>query len=249
MTQKFGSFKYDGDLVERTHDKFYLNENRKDNPKEYFKFISAIAGSVLEKPLAEVAEVGCATGDFAYYLSSVYPAIRLSAFDIDEELLARARREVPNVTFDLINIARNPLPERYDAVFMNGVHSIFDDLNWLDHLLASVKPGGSLFVFGLFNSEDLDVMIKSRASCTSGAWETGWNVFSRKTVAHAVTSAGGGQVQFHDFAIEIDLPKVPQDPLRTWTERLATGERLIRNGLQLINTLSLMEVTVGLADH
>lgn len=248
MTQKFSTFKYDGDLVERTHDKFYLNENRKDNPKEYFKFISAMASAVLGRPSAEIAEVGCATGDFAYYLRSVYPEIRLSAFDIDEELLARARQEVPGVTFDLINIAQQPLNRRYDAVFMNGVHSIFDNLEWLDNLLASVKPGGSLFVFGLFNPEDLDVMIKSRASCTSGAWETGWNVFSRKTVANAVTTAGG-RVQFHDFKIEIDLPKVSQDPLRSWTEQLATGERLIRNGLQLINTLSLMEVTVATVDR
>lgn len=248
MTQKFSTFKYDGDLVERTHDKFYLNENRKENPKEYFKFISAIARDVVVRPSAEIAEVGCATGDFAYYLRTVYPSIRLSAFDIDEELLERARQEVSGVTFDLINIAQQSLNKRYDAVFMNGVHSIFDDLGWLDNLLASVKPGGSLFVFGLFNPEDLDVMIKSRASCTSGAWETGWNVFSRKTVANAVTAAGG-QVQFHDFKIEIDLPKVSQDPLRSWTEQLATGERLIRNGLQLVNTLSLMEVTVGATDR
>lgn len=244
MTQKFSSFKYDGDLVERTHDKFYLNENRKENPKEYFKFIIAIASDVLGRSSVEIAEVGCATGDFAYYLRSVYPTIQLDAFDIDEELLARAREEVPGVVFDLVNIAQRPLSKRYDAVFMNGVHSIFDDLNWLEHLLASVKPGGSLFVFGLFNPEDLDVMIKSRPSCTNGAWETGWNVFSRKTVANAAAAAGAG-VKFHDFTIGIDLPKVSKDPLRSWTERLVTGERLIRNGLQLINTLSLMEVVVG----
>ncbi len=233
---------YQKETVHRTHDKFYLTENRKDNPKEYFKFIASIAGPFLQKRSLKVIDIGCATGDFVYFLRKLYPDINLTGMDIDPELLERAKSEVDGVEFVQGDITKTAVNKKYDVVFQNGVHSIFDDLTWLERLLDLLEDNGRLYVFGLFNPNDLDVLIKSRPSDSTGKWETGWNLFSKKTVLNFLEGRGLSG-QYYDFEIGLNLPKRPDDPLRTWTEQLSDGKRIIINGLQLVNTLSLLEIS------
>lgn len=232
---------YQQETVHRTHDKFYLTEHRKNNPKEYFKFIANIAEPLMQGDNVKAIDVGCATGDFVFYLRNRFDKIALSGMDIDAELLQRAQEEVEGVTFLQGDITQAPLPEKFDVIFQNGVHSIFDDFVWLDNLLSSVTDNGRLFIFGLFNPEDLDVLIKSRPAATEGKWETGWNLYSKKSVLNFIESKGFTGV-YRDFEIGLDLEKKPSDPLRSWTERLEDGRRIIVNGLQLVNTLSLLEI-------
>lgn len=235
---------YKQETVHRTHDKFYLTEHRKNNPKEYFKFIANIAEPLMQSKNMKVIDVGCATGDFVFYLRHRFPEISLTGMDIDSELLTRAREEVEGVNFLQGDITKNCLSEKYDIIFQNGVHSIFDDFEWLNNLLNSMTDSGRLFIFGLFNPEDLDVLIKSRPAASEGKWETGWNLYSKKSVLHFIESKGFNGV-YRDFEIGLDLEKKPSDPLRSWTERLEDGRRIIINGLQLVNTLSLLEIKKG----
>lgn len=232
---------YQKSEVCRTHDKFYLSEDRKEQPKEYFKFIVKVAGKLLEKDNITAIDVGCATGDFVYFLKKNFPNLQLSGMDIDYELLEKAQSEVDDVNFFQGSIADAKLPSLYDVIFINGVHSIFDDFEWLDNLLSSLEGNGSLYIFGLFNPEDLDVLIKSRPAGTSDKWETGWNLYSKKTALSYVEKRGFSGT-FFDFELGIDLKKNESDPLRSWTEKMIDGRRIIVNGLQLVNTLSLMEV-------
>ena len=82
--------------IVRSHDKFYLNEDRKKKPKEYFKFIYDEVGSIEN---VDVLDVGCATGDFLYFLGSMSDTVKLYGTDIDAELIERARTEVPRGDF------------------------------------------------------------------------------------------------------------------------------------------------------
>lgn len=84
----------------RTHDKLYLKEDRKHNPKEYFKFIINSSKEYIdkiEKPI--VLDIGCATGDFIYFFDLIYPNSKKYGIDIMEELLDKAKEEVKDVTF------------------------------------------------------------------------------------------------------------------------------------------------------
>ena len=67
----------------RSHDKFYLKENRKLKPKEYFKFIVNNLKFSLNNKSA--IDIGCATGDFLYYLQTCYPKASLYGADVDDE--------------------------------------------------------------------------------------------------------------------------------------------------------------------
>jgi hypothetical protein len=127
---------------------------------------------------------------------------------------------------------------------MNGVHSIFDDYEvWLDNLIYLINPSGKArcYVFGIFNPEEVDVLVKARRSGEDGPWQAGWNCFSQKSIRSCVEAHGLGCI-FHPFTIEIDLPRRADDPLRAWTFLLGSGKRAIVNGTQVLHNYSLLEI-------
>jgi len=227
----------------RTHDKLYLSENRKRTPKEYFKFVLKEVNTDLIKN-GSTLDVGCATGDFLWFLGETFPGAQLVGADIDQELIERAKAEVPSARFICRNIAKDNIEERFDIIFMLGVHSIFDDIkDWLDPMvkLLSAKKESTVCVFGMFNPEDIDVLVRSRASSTDGPWETGWNIFSKKSVLDYCTEKKWA-CTFSDFNISIDIEKNLKDPLRSYTIPMQGDERLIVNGLQIVHRFSLMKL-------
>lgn len=229
----------------RTHDVFYLNEDRKETPKEYFKFLARnISIDYGELQNLEIVDVGCATGEFIYYMKKEFPNNQFTGIDILPELLEKAKEINEDQTFiDLnINAPNFNFKKKFDFVFMNGVHSIFDDVEpWLSNLLSLRKENGYVYLFGIFNPEDLDVLIKSKKSIQIDIWETGWNLFSLATMKHEIEKHGLSY-EIIPWDLMIDLNK-SDDPLRTWTLKLnAEGKRLVVNGLQLIHNFYLIKI-------
>ena len=230
--------------VVRDHDKIYLDEDRKINTKESFKFIVKNSSEFIKSIQSpSILDIGCATGDLVYYLSKTFPHVRLVGMDVMPELLERAKKEVPNVKFIMSDISnKNSLPlDKFDAIFMVGVHSIFDDVfPVFDNAISLLKKKGRLYVFGIFNDSDIDTLVKSRLSSTNTAWQSGWNLFSKKTIRDYVENKGL-ICQFTDWEIPIDIPK-SSDQLRSWTFKDNKGKRLVINGAGILHTFSLLEI-------
>lgn len=232
----------------REHDKMYLQEDRKREPKEYFKFLLNHAREHLSQSSApRILDIGCATGDLLYYIRSLHPEAALTGMDVMPALLDRARAEVPDCRFVQGSICeRRDLPgEKFDAVFMCGVHSIFDSVRpWLENLVSLIEAGGRGYVFGIFNPEDVDVLVKVRPSQAAEdvPWESGWNCFSRKSVAGVLDALGVTSYRFLDWNIGIDIPRHEQDPLRSWTFRLEDGTRGVVNGTMILHHFMLLEI-------
>jgi SAM-dependent methyltransferase len=231
--------------VVRTHDNLYLHENRKFVPKEYFKFIAQESSqylSKLERPA--IIDIGCATGDFSWYLLQLYPGAQLTGADVMPALLERAQKEVPAAKFIRgdINTGEGLPDAKFDAVFLVGVHSIFDEVGpFLDNTIKLAKKGGRVYIFGLFNSFDVDVLLKARYSDSNGPWESGWNIFSKRTVGKYLEKKGYAYT-FKDWKITIDLSPNPKDYFRSWTLKLDDGSREIINGMQVLHKFSLLEI-------
>ena len=226
----------------RTHDKLYINEDRKDNPKESFKFIRSNVRSNLKG--LNILDIGCATGDFLFYLNEHNPHANLYGADIDLELINQAKLNVPSVKdFYQIDISQSIINiGKFDIIFMIGVHSIFDDLNWITSIKKLFKDNYSkAYIFGIFNSDDLDVIIKSRSSNSNDKWESGWNVFSKTSVKKTLFNEGL-EGKFKDWNIDIDIEKNIKDPLRSWTIDKKDKTKMIINGLCLIHNFSLLEI-------
>lgn len=227
----------------REFDKMYLKENRKYNPKEYFKFIVGyVSGYINTIKTPSILDIGCATGDFLYYVSTLYSEAELSGLDAMEELLEHAKKEVSGAKFYLGDIFNNlNLPERqFDLVFMSGVNDIYDTFEpWINNILKLTS--GRAYVFGIFNPEDVDVLVKTRHSGDSTSFKPGWNLFSKKSISIYLDSLNI-EHKFINWDINIDIEKNINEPLRSWTFKDNDGKRLIINGTQLIHRFYLLEI-------
>ena len=226
------------------HNWFYLTDDRRHQPREFFKFLGSLAGPTLAaNPTAHVLDVGCANGEFLYYLRSLYPRIRVAGVDVSPEFLARARELVPDGTFSVGDIySGENLPSRgFDLVFTNGVNYLLPNYEpWLRNLISVCR--GTAYVFGIFNPEDLDV----RATVTrSGNTDstTPWNLFSQKSISLFLDRMGEGLThRFHNWELPVDIPRANPDPMRCWTITTDDGRRLQINGLQIIHALAVLEI-------
>jgi SAM-dependent methyltransferase len=230
----------------KAHDsEHYLREEGKREPKESFKFILGAVRehiSSLESP--RLADVGCATGDFLYHAGRAFPGAALTGIDFYPELLERARQDVPDGEFIQADVltGENWPDQQWDAVFMNGVHSIFFEVDpWLDNVLAITKPGGRTYIFGIWNPDDVDVLTSVRYVDDPETPRSGWNYVS-KTTMHRHLERRGKQGTFTDWEIGIDLPRDKDDPMRTWTFRREDGGRTTINGAQIVHHFSLLEI-------
>src|SRR6202008_3708085 len=105
------------------HNRFYIDEDSRRPPKEFFKFLVWQADSQLRAG-GTVLDVGCACGAFLYYLRSQYPDLSLAGIDVSPEFITKAREVVPGASFSVGDIyTGDQLPgERFDIVFMSGVN-------------------------------------------------------------------------------------------------------------------------------
>lgn len=237
--------------TERSHDKLYLSEQRYEQPKEAFKFVVRCLEAETGAPMdgAPVFDVGCAAGEFAYFLRKIWPKTDIVGIDLLPELVEMARKMVPGVAFRQGSVLEPSIipAGTAAAVFMSGVLSIFDEFEpVVGNLLSWLRPGGTGVIFGLFNSDPVDVVIRSRraGAARSEPWETGWNVFSEASVgAFLDQHQADFSYRFVPFEIGIDLPKRPEDPLRSWTVPMADGHRMIVNGLCLVHDFKALVVS------
>ena len=231
----------------RTHDKkVYLKEKRKKNPKEYFKFTNSISSSYISKIKSPmILDIGCATGDFLYYLSQKYPNAKLTGMDVLPELIQVAKREVKNCDFIKGDVRKkSQLPKKkFDFIFMMGVHGLFDEYShWIDNISNLLNKKGKAFIFGTFNDGDVDVISRIKLSEKKLPYEIGWNTWSKKTISNYLDKIKINY-KFTNFNIKIDLKKNHDDPMRTYTIKLKTGKRLIINEAGMIRSLRMLTFT------
>jgi hypothetical protein len=124
------------------------------------------------------------------------------------------------------------------------VLSIFDEpLDVLDRWLEWLEPGGWLFVFGRFNSRQVDTKIQFRNRFNSEEWEGGFTSYSTRTVGEHLDAAGATW-EFERFRLPIDLEE-REDPIRTWTVTTDSGERIVMNGANVVAEHHFLTVRKG----
>lgn len=236
--------------VQRTHDmETYLSEDRYERPKEIFKVLAGLmelSGEHTESSL--IYDIGCATGEFLYYLKKRFPRPRYLGLDVLPALIAKAKERVPDVELIVGSLLDQSVlpPSLADVAFMLGVHAIFDEFEtWISNLLHWTRPGGHIFVFGPFNPYPVDVWVKYRLADDPDPdhREPGWNIFSQASISKFLdTKLGEGKHSFTSFEMPIDIKPHPTDVIRTWTFFDASGRRLVTNGLSMISNQQILHI-------
>jgi trans-aconitate methyltransferase len=188
-------------------------------------------------------DVGCASGSFLAVLRQAFPSARLLGLDCDDTLLGIARerlrgRRVEIIPGDALDY-RPPSP--FDAIVASGVLSCFEDpLVALERWLSWLAPDGALFAFTCFNSADVDTRVRFRSRHRDHGWETGLTSYALRTVREFL-ERGGWKPTFERFELPIELER-SEDPIRSFTLTLESGERIVTNGANVITELFFLTV-------
>ncbi|MFN3171097.1 MAG: class I SAM-dependent methyltransferase [Hyphomicrobiales bacterium] len=238
--------------MKRTHDKFYLTEEKNVPVKDSFKMIADHIEIEFLDPNRQliVADIGCAVGVFPNYISQRFPSMQVTGCEYDAELLSAAQANYPDLDFLQFDLCdRSSSDENsFDVITLCGVLSIFDDYEGiLDNMLYWVRPGGRLLIFNMFNPHDLDVFVKYKHSNEGleAGLESGWNIISQKSISDSLVTRDISNFEFVKFDISVDLPRRPDDHVRSWTENHADGQRFIINGLNLLQPHHLLKIRIA----
>jgi len=103
----------------RSHDTLYLKENRYKKRKEVFKFIIKESFSIKDfDSKISVCDVGCAAGEFLYYINSLAPKIELTGFDVMQELIEKVDK-VKSFEFNKFEIPIDLEKQKHYSLFIN----------------------------------------------------------------------------------------------------------------------------------
>jgi len=247
-----GNSEMDKQNIKRTHDlDLYLGENRYENPKETSKILSKLVlQSGALAPGKRVSDVGCAAGEFIYHLKSVCSKAEYIGFDIVEELLTKARKVLPDVTFQHGSVLDSKLVKNnsFDLTFLLGVHSIFDEFETcLSNLINWTALSGKIILMGMFNDFPVDVWIKYRkvGDADSNHREPGWNIFSIDSFSNFLKNHPKVKnYKFSSYELPIELSPNPKDCMRSWTFRDDKGKQLTTNGLSILVNRKILEINL-----
>ncbi|MFF9002125.1 class I SAM-dependent methyltransferase [Streptomyces achromogenes] len=219
--------------------------------RPYFPFVEKHAFRGGSGDGLTLLDIGCANGAFLDYLASRRPTARCSGLDALPELVAYARRQVPAASFSVGDITDGAsLPTgKFSVVTMLTLHSHFDSLDpWLENLLGLIADGGRAVLFGPFNPQPVDVLVRLRAAeGEPSEWTCGWNVHSRHSFA-ARLRATGRRFAFHDYVPPDDRHARAESGSGDVSDPLATrpavldGRPVLMNGSGLTLPFALLEI-------
>lgn len=147
------------------------------DPTQYLKFgdhrlrpaLDLLARIDADDP-ATVYDLGCGTGNVTRLIGQRWPAARTTGIDSSDEMLARARKESPEITWQRGDLDTWSPTTPADIIYSNAA------LHWIDGhatvfpaLVQALKPGGTLAV-----QMPRNFSAPSHTSITKAALEGPW---------------------------------------------------------------------------
>jgi len=94
-----------------------------------------------------IIDLGCGPGNVTRLLALRWPNAQITGADSSPEMLARARHDVPEITWQHADIATWHAEAPVDLLFSNAaLHWVDDHARLLPHLAAQLAPGGMMAV-------------------------------------------------------------------------------------------------------
>ncbi len=100
----------------------------------------------------DILEIGCGTGNYTALLRECYPSARITAMDISEAMVNRAREKLKagDITFVVMDAQVFPDTRTYDIVTSNACFHWLDDVDTAIRRFASMLGEGGLLTASIF---------------------------------------------------------------------------------------------------
>jgi trans-aconitate methyltransferase len=208
-------------------------------PKEHELEMLELIKETAPEFSGHLLDIACASGNFLKLLRTEFPKANLTGFDLSEELLGLAREKLKSDTSLELDIADalSYVPKRkFDVIIASGIMSVFEDFTVpLEKWLSWLDEKGSLFIFGCFNSRDIDVIMKFRNNAIGKNWEHGLTRYSILTVEKYLKEKGYA-CTFKPFDLKIDIDE-GSDPTHSYTVMTSNGKKIILTGANVVTEL------------
>jgi trans-aconitate 2-methyltransferase len=115
--------------------------------RERTRPVRDLLAGVPTRDVRTAVDIGCGPGNSTELLVARFPGATVSAIDNSPDMLAAARKRLPNVRFDEVDIEHWDDPGPFDLILANAVLQwIPDHRRVLANLVAKLAEGGTLAV-------------------------------------------------------------------------------------------------------
>ena len=219
----------------------YLNDKRDLKYQEIF-VIEELSKYIGNKKLM-ILDLACGDGLMCNKLSKIFNECLFDASDISEELIkiANSRQSNNNLNYS-VQDCRSIAKTEYDLIIASGILSVFEDWEMiLDQWMHLLKNKGSLFLFGGFNPNNIDVKLKFRNNYMNDSWQTGLDIISIETLKKYCKSLDIGLYNIGEFRPPIEI-KQAANPIRGYTIKDFDDSNLVVNGALQIRRFFLFRL-------
>ncbi len=124
------------------------------SPAQYLQFeddrtrpVRDLVAAIPDTTARRAVDLGCGPGNSTEILAARFPGARLAGLDSSPEMIAAAGKRLPDVAFDIADIAVWVPAEPPDVILANAVLQwLPDHATLLPRLVGCLAPGGSLAV-------------------------------------------------------------------------------------------------------
>ncbi len=224
----------------------YSKKGRYEETKEIFKeIIKEMKKFKPENEIFSVVDIGCANGEFLYFLNQSFSKAKLKGYDATESFIKSGKsfEGLKNVTLEVKNLF-DIENEVFDVTFCIGTFQIFHDIEKpLSKLLQITKPGGFIFIESLFNKHNIDVRLEFSDNTLEemrGVWRSDFNQHSHYSIKKFLD----GRVksfEFKELPMGVEIPYDSKTPSTfAFTFKDNNKKNIITNGLNLILNSTLL---------
>lgn len=183
-----------------------------------------------KKDKGNILDIGCANGVFLKNFNFHFKNFKSFGVDTSKDMIDLAKkRKFRNSIFLKKDFMTLNKKSYFDIIIASGVLAFYDDFyKPINKMLSLLKKKSSLYIFGTFNSNDIDTLVKFKNNYTKSNWEKGLNSFSKKTIAKFLKKKNL-KYKFKKFNLPFDL-KPNKNPILSYTIKYSKNKRIILNG-------------------
>ena len=213
----------------------YLLPRRKDYFEKVYKFF-------IEHNIKEVWDIGCASGDFAFFAPS---SVNFLATDYNKELIniAKKTRSKKNIEFRYDDICKSNIRKKFDIVSLLGAITTFNDPSIV---IKKMCESSSKFIIiqAPFNMDSFDTLVSHKYwTEDSDKYQNSFNIFAVETIENLLSQNQFKIVNVEEYVMDSNLKKIKDNRLINYHANL-DGKKILMNQLGIV--LSELIITAKL---